>query len=116
MWRALLNHPETDRDPEIKTEQNISSTTPKRAKKEKMAELKSMISKRGAVKSKMSRIRAAIAAAGDDPLAISMAQLRVHSRNVEKYYAEFNDVHDGVMQLAQENQKDAQEANQRAVQ
>ncbi|XP_062704514.1 uncharacterized protein LOC134286844 [Aedes albopictus] len=110
MWRALLNHPETDRDPEIKTEQNISSTTPKRAKKEKMAELKSMISKRGAVKSKMSRIRAAIAAAGDDPLAISMAQLRVHSRNVEKYYAEFNDVHDAVMQLAQENQHDAQEA------
>ncbi|XP_062557434.1 uncharacterized protein LOC134222309 [Armigeres subalbatus] len=107
MCRVILTHPDTEND--VKVELQSPMSTPKSAKGGKMAELKALIAKRGAVKSKMARINTAIVAV-EDPLAMSMAQLRVHSRNVEKYYSEYNDVHDAVMQAIHENQKEAQEA------
>ncbi|XP_065078903.1 uncharacterized protein LOC135701886 [Ochlerotatus camptorhynchus] len=119
MWRILLAHPDTDheeeteeeeiKEEEIKEEKKTSMTTPKKTKEEKMAELKSLISKRGAVKSKLSRTHAAVQAAQAEPLAMSMPQVRVHSRNVDKYYGEYNEVHDIIMQSIAENQRENHE-------
>ncbi|XP_053685940.1 uncharacterized protein LOC128735483 [Sabethes cyaneus] len=74
-----------------------------------MAELKSLVSKRGAAKGKLSRIFTAVEAVQHTPLDITMPQLRVHARNVEKYYGEYNSVHDSIMQIINEDQKVDQE-------
>ncbi|XP_058449460.1 uncharacterized protein LOC131429399 [Malaya genurostris] len=109
MRPAVLDHSTTEDDEEIKLDQDSVFSTPKCAKGGKMAELKLLISKRATVKGKLTRIQSAIVAAQENATAISTAQLRVYSKNVEKYYSEFNEVHDIVMQTVHDNQRDAQE-------
>lgn len=119
MWRALLSHPETEQQateslPEADSE-SVPSTpkTPpsnRKKKKAKMELIKSLVSKRGQAKGKLTRIWNSLQVPHEDePVQVSLPQLKVHQRSIEKYYGEFMEVHDKVMEVIPENQREEHE-------
>lgn len=113
MWRKLVGQ-EDDEKLESSHVENTEKDTPntkQQKRKLKMAEqeLKSLITKRGQVKGKVTRIWNAIQTDPGQELTISQQQLRVHARNIEKYYTEYNEVNDRIISLVPDKQVEVHE-------
>ncbi|XP_062711094.1 uncharacterized protein LOC134289304 [Aedes albopictus] len=117
MWRKFLGQEDNEQLESSQLEEATESAgkdTPNTNQREKLImaeqELKSMIHKRGLVKGKVTRIWTALQTQPGQELTISQQQLRVHARNIEKYYNEYNDVNDKIISLIPDNQVEAHEA------
>lgn len=108
MWRSFLGFVVPGENVELKTESESEPEdhkpvveqlplTPKQRyaeKKRKMAdeEVKALLNRRGHVKGKLTRIKTALA----QPV-ISAAQFEVYKANIEKYYGEYNDLNNKLL-------------------
>ncbi|XP_062534569.1 uncharacterized protein LOC134203728 [Armigeres subalbatus] len=85
------------------------SRTPPRRNPENPEDVKLLIQKRGQVKAKVTRIFNFLVTAENEDRRLSLPLLRVHSKSLQVIYQEYNDIHDAIVAVVEEENVTSQE-------
>lgn len=72
-------------------------------------DMKGLIHKRGQVKAKVTRIFNSLETAEREKKKLALPVLRVHARNLQNFYVEYNEIHDAIIAATNEENADGQE-------